>query len=125
MSENELRRNQELNLHEKERAITAANQNSAVARIVNIIYFLFGIVEFLLAIRVILKLIGANEANGFANFIYGLSAPLVALFANLVQNPVFNTTSIIEITTIIAMLVYAIMAGLIGRLTWLILSRPR
>jgi len=125
MIENDLQRNQELNLHEKERAIAAANQNSAVARVVSVIYFLFGILEFLLAIRVILKLVGANSENGFASFIYGLSAPLVALFANLVQNPVFNTTSILEITTIIAMLVFAIAAGLIGRLTWLVLSRPR
>ena len=125
MIENDLQRNQELNLREKERAIAAANQNSAVARIVNLVYFVFGILEFLLAIRVILKLVGANGANGFANFIYGLSAPFVALFANLVQNPVFNTTAIVEITTIIAMLVYAIIAGLVGRFVWLILSRPR
>ena len=52
MIENDLQRNQELNLREKERAIAAANQNSAVARIVNLVYFVFGILEFLLAIRV-------------------------------------------------------------------------
>ena len=125
MTESNLQQNQELNLHEQERAIAAANQNSAMARIVNIVYFLFGALQLLLAIRLILHLIGANESNGFATFINTLSAPFVALFAGLVQNPVLSGTSVLEITTIIAMIVYGILAWLIGRVLWLTLSRPR
>ena len=118
-------RHQEINLDEKNRGIATANQNSAVARIVNIVYFMFGALELLLAIRVILQLIGANASNGFANFVYGLSSPFVALFASLVQNPALTATSVLEITTIIAMLVWAIVTWLTGRLIWLVLSRPR
>jgi hypothetical protein len=118
-------RHQDLNLDEKNRGIATANQNSGVARIVNIVYFMFGALELLLAIRVILHLVGVNAENGFAIFIYGLSSPFVALFASLVQNPVLTATSVLEITTIIAMLVWAIVAWLAGRLLWLVLSRPR
>lgn len=118
-------RHQDLNLHEKKRGIAAANQNSTTARIVNVVYFLFGILGLVLAMRVILHLIGANADNGFANIIYGLSAPFVALFASLLQNPALSTTSVLEVTTLIAMLVYAIVAWLTGRLIWLVLSRPR
>ena len=125
MAESNLQHNQELNLHEHERGIAAANQNSAIARIVNIVYFLFGAVLLLLAVRVILHLIGANADNGFANFINGLSAPFVALFANLVQNPALSATAVLEVTTVIAMIVYAIVAWLVGRVVWLTLSRPR
>jgi YggT family protein len=125
MTEYDLKRNQELNLHENERSIAAANQNSSIARIVNIVYFLFGILELLLAIRVVLHLIGANAENGFANFIYALSGPFVALFVSLLKNPVLSAASVLEITTIIAMIVYAIAAWLIGRVIWLALSRPR
>src|SRR5512141_2596116 len=125
MTETNLQHNQELNLHEQERGIAAANQNSATARIVNIVYFLFGALELLLAVRVLLHLIGANAENGFASFINGLSAPFVALFASLFQNPVLSTTAVLEITTIIAMIVYAIAAWLVGRMVWLALSRPR
>ena len=125
MTETNLQHNQELNLREQERGIAAANQNSALARIVNIVYFLFGALQLLLAVRVVLHLIGANAENGFASFINGLSAPFVAVFANLVQNPVLGTTAVLEITTIIAMIVYAIVAWLIGRVVWLALSRPR
>jgi len=125
MAESNLQHNQELNLQEHERGIAAANQNSAMARIVSIVYFLFGALELLLAVRVILHLIGANAGNGFASFISGLSAPFVALFATLVQNPVLSGTSVLEVTTLIAMIVYGILAWLVGRVVWLALSRPR
>jgi YggT family protein len=125
MIENNLQQNQDLNLREKERSIAAANQNSAIARIIHIVYFLFGILELLLALRVLLRLFGANPANGFANFIYTRSGPFVALFASLLGNPALSTASVLEITTIVAMIVYGILAWLITRLIWLVLSRPR
>jgi len=118
-------RHQAMNLGEKKRGIAVAHQNSAVARIVNIVYFLFGALELLLAVRVILYLIGANMDNSFARFIEDLSSPFVALFASLLENPTLGTTGVLEITTLIAMLVYAILAGLVGRLIWLTLSRSR
>jgi hypothetical protein len=120
-----IERNQALNLGEKERGIAAANQNSAVARIVNISYFLFGILQLLLVVRLVLHMIGANTGNSFASLIDSLSNPFVALFATLVQNPALGATGVLEITTIIAMFVWAIMAWLVGRLIWLALSRPR
>jgi uncharacterized membrane protein len=119
-----LEHHQKINLQEKQRGIAAANQNSSIARIVNITYFAVGIVELLLLVRVILALLGASPANGFANFIYGLSYPFVALFANLLQNPTLGT-GVLEITTLIAMLVWGIVGWLLGRLIWLVLSRPR
>jgi YggT family protein len=125
MTNSNLQQNQELHLQENERSVAAANQNSSVARIVNIVYYLFGALELLLGIRVILHLLGANAENGFANFIYGLTSPFVAIFASLLQNPVLSPTATIEITTLIAMIVYAVLAWLIGRLVWLVLSRPR
>ena len=118
-------RHQAMNLDEKKRGIAVAHQNSAVARIVNIVYFLFGTLELLLAVRVIFYLISANPNNGFASFINELSSPFVALFASLLQNPTLGATGVLEITTLIAMLVYAILAWLLGRLTWLTLSRSR
>lgn len=115
----------EINLDEKQQRISGQEQNSAVARIINIVYFVFGIIEVLLLLRVILHLFDANAQNSFANFIYLVSAPFVALFANLLVNPVIGTAGILEITTIIAMVVWAIVSWLLGRLIWLLASRPR
>ncbi len=126
MTDSNIQRNQELNnLREQERSIAAANQNASIARIVHIIYFLFGVLELLLLIRFTLQLIGANDGNSFASFINALSAPFVVLFATLVKNPVLSNTAVFEMTTLIAMFVYAILSWLIGRLVWLLLSRPR
>lgn len=116
---------QDLNLKERERGISAANQNSTVARIVHIMNYVVGALELLLVIRFVLHLLGANPASTFASFIDGLSYPFVVLFSNLVQNPAVGTTGVLELTTLIAMLVWAIVAWLIGRLFWLLLSRPR
>jgi len=117
--------NQRLNLAENHRAVEAANQNSAIARVVNIVYYLFGIVEVILVVRVLLHLVAANSANGFANIIDTISYPFVALFATLVQNPILGANSVLEITTIIAMVAWAIVAWMVARLIWLVLSRPR
>jgi hypothetical protein len=116
---------QAMNLNEKKQSIATANQNSTIARMVNIVYFLFAALEMLLAVRVILYLVGANPDNSFASFIYRLSEPFVTLFASLLQNPTVNGTGVLEITTLIAMLVWAIMSWLVGWLIWLTLSRPR
>lgn len=118
-------RHQVMNLDEKKRDIAVAHQNSAVARIVNIVYFLFGALELLLAVRVVFYLISANPDNGFARFIDDLSSPFVVLFASLLENPTLGTTGVLEVTTLVAMLVYAILAWLVGRFIWLVLSRSR
>jgi hypothetical protein len=116
---------QAMNLDEKERGVARANQNSTIARIVNIVYFLFGALLLLLAVRVVLQLIGVNAENAFASFIYALSSPFVVLFASLLQNPTLGGASVLEITTLIAMVVWAIVAWLVARLIWLMMSRPR
>lgn len=120
-----IEQHQALSLDERERGVARANQNSTIARIVNIVYFLFGAILLLLAVRVVLQLIGVNAANAFAGFIYGLSTPFVALFASLTQNPTLGGASVLEITTLIAMVVWAIMGWLVGRFIWLVTSRPR
>lgn len=123
--ERNIEQHQAMNLDEKERGVARANQNSTIARIVNIVYFLFGAVLLLLAVRVVFQLIGVNAENAFASLIYGLSAPFVALFASLARNPTLGGASVLEITTLIAMLVWAIVGWLVGRLIWLVMSRPR
>lgn len=125
MTENDYRRSAHLSVEEQKRAMDAANQNSAVARLVRIIYYLFGLLELLLAARVVLQLLGANDNNPIAQIILGLSWPFVALFATLFSNPALGTRSILELTTIAAMIFYAVLAWLVGRFIWLIFSRPR
>ncbi len=125
MTDQNIERGRELAVAERERAIAAANHNAAVARLVRIIDFIFGVLEVLLALRIILHALGANPGNPFADLVYGLTNPFVALFATLFTNPAVGRTAVLELTTIVAMIVYAILAWIIGRILWLVLSRPR
>src|SRR5258708_32840622 len=121
----ERQRRAQLSVDEQKRSIEAANQNSAIARIVRIIYFIFGVLEVLLGLRVILKVLGANPDNGFANLMYAITQPFVALFATLFTDPKLGGFAVLELTTIVAMIVYAVIAWIIGRVIWLSVSRPR
>src|ERR1700722_13627666 len=75
-----------------------------------IVWYVLGLLEVLLAFRFLLKLFGANPAAGFSKFIYGVTYIFAAPFIN-----VFHITqvagSVFEWTTILAMLVYWLVAG--------------
>ena len=87
-------------------------------RAVEMTYLVFGLIEGLLAIRLILKLLGANPQAGFTNFVYGLTDFFMAPFRNLL--PVVGTGSssgaVLETSVVIAIIVYALIAWVVARL---------
>ena len=74
-----------------------------------IVWYVLGLIEALLAFRFVLKLLAANPDAGFTAIIYGATYPLAAPFLN-----VFSRTqvsgSIFEWTTLLAMVVYWLVA---------------
>lgn len=93
-------------------------------RITQLIYWVFGLIEGLIAIRLVLKALGANQTAGFAQFIYGITGPLVAPFAGLFNNPAYQN-SVLELSSIVALIVYALVAWLLGRLVWILVGESR
>ena len=87
------------------------------------IWLVLGIVEIIIGLRVLLLLIGANPESPFAAFIYNLSAIFLLPFAGLVGDPAAGGM-VLEISSIIAMLVYALLAWGIDRIVWIIFYRP-
>lgn len=78
-----------------------------------LVYFVFGLLEILLAFRFVFKLLGANPSTGFVDFIYNLSAVFVAPFAGIFNTSLAKgdvTTSIFEPATLVALIVYAVVA---------------
>ena len=77
------------------------------------VYFLFGILEVLLAFRLIFKLAGASLASGFVSFIYVLSGifilPFVGIFHRGFAEGV-ETKAVLEPETLVALIVYAVLA---------------
>ncbi len=80
-----------------------------IFRTYQVIWYILGIIEVVLAFRILLKLLGANAQSGFTSFIYAISNPFALPFAGILR-----VTGISEMTlewsTLIAMAVYAILA---------------
>jgi hypothetical protein len=89
-----------------------------------LIWLLLVMLEALIALRVGLKLIGANPDAGFATFIYGFSSIFLFPFAGLTGTPAAGGM-VLEISSMIAMVVYALVFWAIERLVWVIFYRPR
>jgi len=94
----------------------------SVYKVSQIIWLLFGGLEALIGIRVIIMLIGANPANGFTAFVYQLTQLFLWPFQNLIANPTFQNMTL-EVTSIIAMIVYALLGWLIVRMIWVVFYR--
>lgn len=80
----------------------------AIFRTYQIIWYILGVIEVVLAFRVLLKLLGANAESGFTNFIYAVSNPFALPFAGILG--VTGSVMILEWSTLVAMAVYAIVA---------------
>ena len=89
-----------------------------------LIWLGLGLLEGLLALRIFLKLIGANAANPFAGLLYGLTDVFLVPFVGLTGTPAAGGM-VLEISSLIAMIVYALVAWVIERLVWVIFYRPR
>ncbi len=92
-------------------------------QITRIMWMVLGILELMLGLRFILKLMAANPSNGFAGLVYGLTGTFTRPFDALLGTPAIDG-SIFETTTLIAMCVYALIFGLVGRLILLIGDQP-
>ena len=93
-----------------------------------VVYFVFGLLEVLLAFRFAFKLFGANPSTGFVDFIYNLSAIFVAPFAGIFNTSLAQgdvTTSIFDPATLVALLVYAVLAWGIVALIGVISGRQQ
>jgi YGGT family len=97
----------------------AAQRTAGVDRAKQVIYFIFGLVEVLLAIRFILLLLGASEASGFVRLIYGLSQPFVLPFQGIFGVPSFDG-SVIEWSSLVGIVVYLLVAYGLARVIELI-----
>jgi len=91
--------------------------------VTNLIWFVAGVLVVLLGFRFVLALLDANPANGFANFIYSASHPFVAPFFSLFSYTYHYGVSRFETYTLVAMLVYIVVAwGLVALAN---INRPR
>jgi uncharacterized protein YggT (Ycf19 family) len=79
------------------------------------VWYVLSVLEVLLAFRFVLKLLGANPGAGFTSFIYGVTYPFTAPFLSVFRISQVQG-SIFEWTTLLAMLVFWLIAKALARL---------
>jgi hypothetical protein len=89
-----------------------------------LVWLLFGILIALIALRIGLKLIGANADSSIVVAIYGITGVFLLPFANLISSPTIGNM-VLELSSMFAILVFALIAWTVERTVWLIFYRPR
>lgn len=103
---------------ETTRTATIANDDHrrSLNKGIQLVYYIAGIIEALLAIRFVLQLLGASPASQFVDFIYRLTEPLVAPFYGVFQTTIHYGIATLELEALLAMAIYALIAWGIANL---------
>lgn len=99
-------------------------QRVATFKATQIIWLLLGLLEAVIALRVVFKLIAVNATNPFAALLYDVTNLFVAPFASLTGAPAASGM-VLEISSIIAMIVYLLIAWALERIVYVFFYRPR
>ena len=89
---------------------------------VQFIWLLTGLLEALIGLRIVLKLIAANPNTPFARFIYNLSDLFLWPFFGLTVTPSANNGVVLELSSFIAMVVYAVAAWALVKILYLVFT---
>ena len=86
------------------------DKKKRIFRINQVIWYILGVIEILLAFRIVLMALAANQDSGFTSFIYSITAPLALPFRGILGETV-SGTSLIEWSSVFAVVVYLVIAG--------------
>jgi len=79
-----------------------------------VVVFVFGIIQALIVVRIVLLLIDANQDNGLVSFIYDLSAFFIGPFEGILKtNAVQAGASVLDIAALVALVGWTILEFLI------------
>lgn len=93
-------------------------------KLTELVWLGLGILETLILLRIGLKLIAANPDSPIVTLIYGFTDLFLFPFQGMTATPAAGGM-VLEISSIFAMVIYALIGWAIERLIWVILYRPR
>jgi len=89
-----------------------------------LIWLFLGVLEAFIALRIGLKLIGANPDSPIVALIYGFTTLFLFPFEGMTATPSAGGM-VLELSSFFAMGIYALLAWAAERIVWLIFYRPR
>lgn len=84
-----------------------------------VVYYITGFIVILLLLRILLLLLAANQGNGFVDFIYALSGFFASPFYGIFSYTPAYGSSVFELSSVVAILVYALVGWGIAKLVTL------
>jgi uncharacterized protein YggT (Ycf19 family) len=93
-----------------------------VARVSQVVNYLFGLIYGLLGLLIVLELLGARESSGFKSFIDKVTWPLVAPFRGLMPDPSVGNFQLM-LSYIIGLVVYSLVHLAVNGLLRLMVQR--
>ena len=88
---------------------TAFEKKKVIFRAYQVIWYILAVIEVILAFRMTLQVVGANPFSPFTSLVYSLSGPLAYPFSGILRTSVYGSSTF-EWSTIIAAIVYALLA---------------
>jgi uncharacterized protein YggT (Ycf19 family) len=99
-----------------------AGRRSLLRRLAAVISFLAGLLSVLLTARFLLLLFAANPTNDLVNFVYDVTSPFVEPFEGIFDDYVFSGDNVIEWSSLIALIIWSLVAGAIVKIMYLLFS---
>jgi hypothetical protein len=105
------------------RTVRAADRADGPLVFYKIVWYIAGIIIALLALRVVFLLLAANQGSPFVDLIYGLSGIFAAPFFGIFGYTPAYGQSVLEISSLVAIAIYALIAWGIAKLATLTSNR--
>jgi uncharacterized protein YggT (Ycf19 family) len=99
-------------------------RNYVVARVTQVVDYLFYLLYGLMGMRFLLALVGANQAAGFVQFVNGITQPFYAPFSGIVSRPAVNG-GFFDFPLLIAVLAYVVLHVALRGLLRLLMTHER
>lgn len=99
-------------------------QRLKVAQITQIIWFAVGFLEVILALRLVLKVLGAGQTADFTQMVMGATRPFVAPFLGIFPNAATDEF-VFEPASVVAMVVYLLVGLGLAKLVRILYGETR
>ena len=95
-----------------ERVVTTASPVDTIRRLV---WLVFGLLQALIVLRIILLLLNANEANDLVSFIVGVTDPFVEPFRGIFRLDQIHgaSGSVLDVAAIVALIAWTLVEALV------------
>ena len=97
---------------------TVAQTTQADGRVVasRVVWYIVGFIIVLLVLRLVLLLLGANDNNAFVGFVYALSGVFAWPFYGIFSYQPAYGQSVLEVSSLVAVAVYALIGWGVSKL---------